>query len=100
MPISWISIRLLNCFVLKTSKYLPTKTIESLILKYLWDPRKYAPLKKEVIKNELSRGGLNFPDVTILSKAYLIMRIPELLKNPLKVWSGTFIYHVGRSCKR
>lgn len=71
------------------------KEIEQKTVRYLWNPRRYTPIKTDVIKNAKKTGGIEFPDVKNLVKAYLLMRISEAMKYPDKIWYGMFIYRLG-----
>lgn len=71
------------------------RQLEKMAREYLWNPRKYIPMKTEVIKNSKERGGLEFPDIRNIAKAYLLMKVTDLINYPHKKWCDMLVYRLG-----
>ena len=70
-------------------------TIEKILFKFLWGERKYEPIARKVMQNNIEEGGINFPDIKTKVKAFLVHRITEICIDDAKQWKGLFIYRLG-----
>ena len=66
-----------------------------MITDYLWHPKTFHCISRQILENNIPNGGLEFPNIERELQAYMVERISQVLKNWQKPWTGMLIFRVG-----
>ena len=64
------------------------ETVNRKMASFFWYPKTFHCLNIQTLKNEITEGGLDFPDIETELQAYHLETICDALNNPEKQWVG------------
>lgn len=74
--------------------------LNSKLATFFWYPKKYRPVSLKTLQNEVSMGGLDFPNIETELQAYHLENVNISMTRPEKQWLGMFFFQYGKMLEK